>query len=186
MIPEEYSYPHDRFVLVGKIKKAHGLSGEVGVFVFSGETEGFGKFSKIVLVDEQGRLSQPLTLKQCRVHGRDSVLVRFDEITTRTAAENIHGAGVLVEQDALPELEEGEYYWFQLYGKKVVDVENTVLGDVVSVFHNGAQDVLVVKKDERSEEILIPISRETLLAEVEDKLIVELPPGLVDLNKGID
>ena len=184
MIPEEYRYTTDRYLLVGKITNPHSMSGEVSVLVFSGRTENFHLFSKMVLVDKQGRLSMPLNLKQCRTHGHNSVLVRFEEIKTRNDAETIRGAGVLIEHTALPVLEEDEYYWYQLYGKKVVDLENTVLGCVVSIFHNGAQDILVVKKDERSEEVLIPITGQTLVADEQDRLIVDLPPGLLNLNTG--
>jgi 16S rRNA processing protein RimM len=182
--PQEYSFPTERYLLVGKVKKAHGMAGEVSILVFSARTEDFHLFSQLVLVDRNGRLSRPLNLEQCRVHGQDSVLARFSEIANRDDAEDIRGAGVLIEHDALPQLGEGEYYWYQMYGKVVVDLQGKRLGHVVSLFHNGAQDVLVVKENEGSEEILIPITGKIVVAEKQDRLIVDPPPGLLDLNRG--
>ncbi len=52
---------------------------------------------------------------------------------------------------------------------------------VENIFHNGAQDVLVVKNDD--EEFFIPVTGETITEATEDFLLVSLPPGLLDINK---
>ena len=52
------------------------------------------------------------------------------------------------------------------------------------IFNNGAQDVLIVEG--MREDILIPMTREIVIREEEGKLIVDPPPGLLELNSEAD
>lgn len=181
MVPK-YSYPEDKYVLVGKVRKPHGMCGEVSILSFSGIPDQFQDFGHVVLVSLQGKLSIPLQIERCRSHGKDSVLVVFREVSSRNEAEDITGAGVLITKDQLPPLRDDEYYWHELYGKDVFDTDNNEIGSVTSLFNNGAQDVLVIRQKVDSRELLVPITRSTLISTENGCLVIDPPPGLLDIN----
>lgn len=175
---ENFSYPGDTFILLGKVTKAHGLRGEVKIFCYSGQPENFSGYRELVLVNSSGDLSTGLAVEKMRVQGK-TVIVQLASIKTREQAENIEGRGVLLAKNLLPKVDANEYYWYQYEGKSVIDQDGRIIGRVASLFHNGAHDIMVVQSGGR--EILIPVTKSTITKEAEDQLIVALPPGLLDL-----
>ncbi len=180
---KDFSYPEDKYVLLGKITKAHGLRGEVKIFSFSGQPENFSGYKEIVLVDLTGNLSLPLTVEKHRVQGK-TVIVQLASVNSRNRAEELLGKGVLLEKNLLPDAVEGEYYWYQYEGKLVLDQNGRTIGRVESLFSNGAQDIMIVKSGE--EEILIPITESIVVRESAEELVVNPPPGLLNLSHDSD
>lgn len=175
---EEYPYPTDKYVLLGKITKAQGLRGEVKIFSFSGQPENFQGYQELVLVSQTGTISPPLVVENLRIQGK-TVIVKLASISNRNQAEEIEGRGVLLAKDLLPEPAGDEYYWYRYEGKLVRDLNGRNIGRVENLFNNGAQDILVVKSGK--EEILIPITKSIVIRESAEELIVDPPPGLLDL-----
>lgn len=174
-----FSYPEGEYILLGKVGKAHGLRGEVKVFSFSGQPENFLGYKEVVLVNASGKLSLPFVIEKIRAQGKTAV-VQFTSVNSREQAEDIEGMGVLLAKDLLPETAENEYYWYQYQGKLVLDQDGQAIGRVESLFNNGAQDILVVKS--REKEILIPITKSILVRETDGELIINPPPGLLELT----
>lgn len=175
---EEYPYQTDKYVLLGKITKAQGLRGEVKIFSFSGQPENFLGYQELVLISKTGIISSPLAVENLRIQGKTAI-VKLASITNRNQAEEIEGRGVLFAKDLLPEPADDEYYWYRYEGKMVRDLNGRNIGRVESLFNNGAQDILVVKSGE--EEILIPITNNIVVRETAEELIVDPPPGLLEL-----
>ncbi len=176
---KDFSYPADEYVLLGKIAKAQGLRGEVKIFSFSGQPENFCGYKEIVLVDSSGKLSPPLAVLKFRVQGKFAI-VQLASVDSRNLAEEIESRGVLLAKSLLPDTADGEYYWYQYEGKLVIDQNGHTIGRVESLFSNGAQDIMIVKSGE--EEILIPITKSIIVQETAEELIVDLPPGLLDIT----
>ena len=89
-------------------------------------------------------------------------------IENRDVAASLIGSYIEVERSALPELPDDEFYWFDLVGLQVQNVEGVVLGTVTEVTSNGAQDVLVIQDGETERMIPFvhgPIIRDVSLAE---------------------
>jgi 16S rRNA processing protein RimM len=140
-------------VAVGKITKAHGLRGEVVVLVFSDNPERFIAGSAVNI--EDGR---ELTIRDARPNG-GRLLVSFEGVEERTAAERLRGSILVVPQSALPPLPEGEFWSHQLIGCEVVTEAGRSLGVVSDVIGNPAND-LWVAVDDAGTETLIPAIRE--------------------------
>ena len=98
---EIFPYPADKYVLLGKVTRAHGLRGDVKIFSFSGQPENFSGYQEIVLVDTAGTLSLPLAVENFRIQGK-TVVVRLASINSRELAEKIEGKGVLLAKSRLP------------------------------------------------------------------------------------
>lgn len=175
----EDTYPKDKYLLVGKITKPHGLRGEVKIYCFSGQPENFLEYKELTLCDLKGKLSGPIVVTKSRVQGKAAV-VKFATIADRTAAESIEGYEVLLLKEHLPQAKPGEYYWHQYQGKELIDKDGSPIGTVKELFSSGAQDILVVTTE--SGEVLVPIIDEFIIDETDDRLVVELPPGLLEIN----
>ena len=154
-------------VVVGRIKRAHGIKGEVGVDVRTDEPDRrFAPGATITCGD------RTLTVASSRRHsGR--LLVAFREVPDRTAAEELHGGllEVEIDPDERPSDPE-EFYDHQLVGLHVHAADDAVVGMVTEVLHGPAQDTLVV--DAGAHEVLVPF--------VEAHVpVVDLAAGLVRL-----
>ncbi len=176
---ENYSYPADDYLLLGPVTKVHGLRGEVKIFCYSGQPENFSGYKEVVLVDGKGNLSTGLTVEKFRVQGK-TVIAQLASITSREQAEKIVGSGILLAKNLLPKTDKDEYYWYQYQGKIVVDLNGQTIGRIVSLFNNGAQDLLVVQSGER--EILIPVTKSIIAGETVEHVIIDPPPGLLELT----
>jgi 16S rRNA processing protein RimM len=160
-------------VVVGAVTKAHGLRGEVSIQIRSDNPDRFAVGSTVLLPD-----GRALTIERSQRHGK-SLLVRFTEVSDRTAAENIRGQELSVPESWLPPLDEGEYWPFQLEGCTVTTEAGRSLGTLTEVIPNPAND-LWVARDEEGTETLVPALREVIVAvDVQAKrVVVRDIPGL--------
>ena len=69
---------------------------------------------------------------------------RFAEVSDRTAAEGLRDAYLEAVVAPGEELPRGEFYWHQVVGAAVADVDGRTLGEVVDIYRAGGAEVLVV------------------------------------------
>lgn len=123
-----------------KILSAHGLDGSVHFFQFNPISVGD------ILTDRRGN---SFTIKKINI---DKKIIKFNEITNRTAAENLKS---MVLYRPKEKLSDGEFYLSDLKGKKV-----TVLGKsnefatIKNVLNFGAGDIIELEYNEKI--VLIP------------------------------
>lgn len=163
------------FLVVGRLLKPHGLKGELVMKIFTDFPERLVQ-GVIVFVGEQ---HTPHTIRGARSH-KDSLLLQFEGIYDRTAAEHLKKQWVRVRKDDRPELPPGEYYHHELIGLTVVSEEGQTLGVVREIITTGANDVLIVKHAEEKEH-LIPTTIEVLVNVDHQvgKIIIKIIPGLL-------
>jgi len=164
---------HEPTVVVGRITRAHGIKGDVAVFVIS-EVEGrFDEGATVWL--EDGR---SLTIASSRRHG-DRTIVRFREVRDRTGAEALAKALLVVPESASPELPEGSWWDHQLVGCRVGTENGRDLGELRDVIHTAANDVWSVI-DDVGTETLIPVLHDVLVDVdvTEKRIVVKEIPGL--------
>ncbi len=177
-----FSFPTDRYILIGKIGKPHGLRGEVRLHLFSDQPENLKRYRRVFIVSTKGELSQPLQLLSSRAQGKTAI-VELESVSDRDAADRLKGMGVLLEKTELPDTEEDEYYYYQYAGLAVKTVDELFLGRVENIFSNGAQDILVVRGTGR--EYLIPIIKSIIVRRTAEELVIAPPPGLLGINSGM-
>ena len=162
------------FVVVGRIGRAHGLKGEVFVEPRTDEPE--RRFAAGATLRSS---SGSLTVAGSRTHS-GKLVVRFEEIDGRTAAEAARGTELtcLVDPTELPDDPE-EFYDHQLVGLRVETTAGEVVGELDRVEHGAAQDLLVIRTPER--EILFPFVS-VFVPEVDlagRRLVIDDQPGLL-------
>ncbi|MGH8617675.1 MAG: ribosome maturation factor RimM [Burkholderiales bacterium] len=95
-----------------------------------------------------------------------TLAVKFAGSADRDQAAALCGQEIAVERAALPAAAENEYYWADLIGLDVVNVQGVAFGRVAEVLRTGANDVLVVLAeaggDGAAKERLIPFSADAI------------------------
>ncbi len=165
-------------VVVGRITKSHGLKGEVSVEVRSDNPDRFEAGASLFL--ESGR---ELTVARSHQHGT-RLLLTFDGVADRTAADALRDQLLTVPQSWLPVLSDGEYWPYQLEGCTIITEAGVMLGVVSSVIPNPAND-LWVAVDEAGAETLIPALSDVIVdVDIEAKsIVVRDIPGLTTPEK---
>lgn len=155
-----------RRVTLGRVAGVYGVKGWVKVVSHTRPIENILDYPNWWLATRQPYESEVV---EAKMHGRGIIAQLSDAggkpIDDRDVAAALIGTEIQVAQDALPEAPAGQYYWSQLEGLKVQNLEGVGLGTVTSVTSNGAQDVLVIKDGEADR--LIPFVRGPLVKSVD-------------------
>ena len=177
---------HDPFpdtVVVGRIGRPHGVRGEVTVEVRTDDPDLRFVPGAVLATDPASR--GPLTVVSRRWH-REVLLLMIEgpsgPVDSREAAEELRNTELLVDVADLPALEDPEsFYDHQLVGLTARLTDDSVLGEVVAVRHEGA-DLLVVRRVEGGQ-LLVPFV--TAIVPTVDLAggvaVVDPPEGLLDL-----
>lgn len=104
-------------------------------------------------------------LQQGKLHS-NGIVIKFKYIDDRNQAALFKGSEIWVAKSELSDLNDDEFYWFQLEGLQVENIQGEVLGKVTRMMETGANDVMVVKDAAAKEEILIPYVREQVIKQV--------------------
>jgi 16S rRNA processing protein RimM len=130
----------DDLAQVGYVAGAYGLQGGIRITPFSADADA-------LLTVKTWWLDKPalraVSVRTAKMHSGDVVATLVD-MTDRDAAEALKGAAVNVSRREFPVLPADEYYWSDLIGLDVVNLEGEALGRVTDMMHNGAQSILRV------------------------------------------
>jgi 16S rRNA processing protein RimM len=121
-------------VALAAVAGAHGIKGELRLKLFA-ESVASLKAHKSVYVG--GELRQIRDLRDAN----KTAIARLDGINDRSAAEALRGLLIEVDREALPPLEEGEYYHADLVGLPCVGFSDEPLGTVAAIENFGAGDL---------------------------------------------
>jgi 16S rRNA processing protein RimM len=170
-------------VAVGQIARAHGIRGEVIVAVRTDEPG--VRFAPGARLATEPPDRGPLTVRASRWHsGR--LMVAFEGVSDRTAAEGLRGTLLMLDTDDLPSpADPDEFYDHQLIGLGVVTAAGQPVGVVADVLHYG-QDLLVVRQEGAAGgEVLVPFVG-AIVPDVDvagGRLVIDPPPGLLNPNE---
>lgn len=163
--------PKSQRLVVGLVRGFHGLRGAVRVEVLTDEPARFEPGSVLHVEGKQ----DPLTVAWVRLDS-PGILVRFEEIATREAAERLRDAYLEIEAPA-GALPEGAVYWHEVIGAAVTTSGGEALGEVVDVFRAGESEVFVVRAGEGTDlgEVLVPAVQDVIVdfAPQEGRLTVD-------------
>ncbi len=114
------------FVAVGGVVKPHGIRGEFCIKSYADSPSLFSRVGALFLQDGS-KSPQPFTVRSWREH-KGLILMKLQGVDDRDRAEEIRGWTVLVHEDDLPDLEEGEHYLYQMMGCRVVLEDGSAVG----------------------------------------------------------
>jgi 16S rRNA processing protein RimM len=168
-----------KILVLGRIGKVHGIEGWLKLSSFTSPAENILNYP--LLKAEIAQSWTELEIDQSRPQA-NSLLVHFKGYDTPEVARTLTGLELSVDREELPDLETGEFYWYQLQGMKVVNQQGDLFGQVIQMLETGANDVLVVKPDEADEACVD--DRERLIPFLTDSVIekVDLETGVITVN----
>ena len=172
------SAPTKDVVLIGKIVGTHGVKGTCKIQSYAESLDVFEPGAALLLRKPDGS-ENSYEIMQVKPHSRRALLTLKD-VANREQANALVGTELYIARAKLPRLDDGTYYWFDLIGLNVYTTEDRYIGRLDSIIETGANDVYVVRKDDR--EILIPALKSVVrVIDTDQKIMrVELPDGLED------
>ena len=168
-------------VILGKVGAVYGIKGWIKIHSFCDDQEAILDYFPWSL--KLGNKTQLVEITDWRKHN-NGLIVKVGGIDDRDLAQKLVGSEIIVNEENLPELPEGDFYWRDLVGMSVVTNKGYDLGSVSDIMETGANDVLVVKANRNDafgkKERLIPYLFEQVIESVsiENKQIfVDWDPG---------
>ena len=160
-------------VTLGRIVGLFGVKGWVKIYSATRPIEDILNYSEWLVGGEGAE--RRVRLLDGRLQGPGLVAL-LEGCADRDQARALVGATIAVERAQLPALAEGEYYWCDLEGLRVLTLEGQVLGNVDHLIETGANDVLVVHGER---ERLLPYTGEVVRR-------IDLEAGLIEVDWDAD
>ncbi|HJV62650.1 MAG TPA: ribosome maturation factor RimM [Albitalea sp.] len=152
------AWPEDA-IEVGRIVDAWGIKGWIRIQPFASDPQALFSSRRWFLKPPEasgpkrpgaGGAARPvppvLKITQAKHHG-DAVVAQAQEVPDRSAAEALKGVRVFVSRASFPTADPDEYYWVDLIGLDVVNLQGEALGKVSGLLDTGPHSVLRIAPD---------------------------------------
>ena len=158
------------FIIVGRVRKAHGIRGEVVVELITDAPDAaFAPGRRVFAGTAFGDLAPnrpELRVRTARPFN-DGLLVGFDEVPDRTAAETWRGRYLLLPADELPQPDDEEVYVHDLVGMRVELASGEVVGTVDEIYELPQGLAIDVRR-------AAPRERETIMLPYDDRTVASV------------
>lgn len=155
-------------VVLGKLGSAYGIRGWLRVFSSTDESESIFDYQPWFI--KQAGVWRHLELEGWKRHNQELV-IKVKGVDDRDVANTLTNCEIIVDESQLPPLEEGDYYWKDLIGCRVITTNGYDLGTVIDMMETGSNDVLVVKANLKdafdAKERLIPFLEQQVIKKVD-------------------
>lgn len=173
----------DQCFQLGSIIRKVGTDGRVLLLMDTDNPKHYIK-TESVLVEIHGKLV-PFFVTSFRLQPSNQAHLKLEDIDLPEQADMVIGADVFLPLDKLPVLKGNKFYYHEIIGFTVVDLNTTSeVGIIRDVLENGPNDLFLVEA-EGNPEILIPVSDDWIVKVDRTKKTIEmnLPEGLTEVNK---
>ncbi|WP_067147025.1 ribosome maturation factor RimM [Pseudotamlana agarivorans] len=164
---------------LGKIVKKYSFKGEVLAKLDTDEPEVYENLDAIFL-DLRNNLI-PFFIESSQLHKSELLRIKFEEVDTEADADAIMKTDLYLPLDLLPKLEGNKFYFHEVIGFTIEDVNFGKVGTIKAINDSTAQALFEIDRD--GLEILIPMNDEFIVKvdRSNKTIIVETPEGLIDL-----
>ncbi|WP_099974891.1 ribosome maturation factor RimM [Lactobacillus terrae] len=169
----------EKLYRVGTIVNTHGIRGEVRVIsVTDFPKERFQSGATLYLKYQNKYIK--MTVESSRPH-KKFYLLKFKDLDNINDVEKYVKSELFTDDEVMPELEEGEFYYRQIIGLEVQDPRFGNVGKITEIMELGPNDVWVVKSP-KYDEVLIPYIKSVVKnVDLEKGIVnVEIPDGLIE------
>ncbi len=175
----------DQWLVIGLITSCHGIKGQVKVKSLSDFEERFIKPGIRWLQKEDENPLQIKLTSGFKQPGKETFIIKFQEINTRDQAEQLKKCKILVKTNHLPELKKEEFHLLELIDLQVKTLKNEelkIIGKVIDL-ENEKNNLLVIELFQNKKIVLVPFVQEIVpLIDIKNNfLIINPPKGLFDL-----
>lgn len=157
-----------RLITLAYISAVHGVRGWVKVHSYTEPRDSILEYQPWILDGDGGSIKVLASKIQ-----RNGVIARLEGVETIEQARALIGTRISVRREQFKDLPENEYYWADLVGLRVVNLEGTELGLVKNLMATGANDVLVIAGEQ---EQLVPFVKGQFIK------TVDIPGGKITVD----
>ena len=167
-------------VKIGKVIDAHGIRGELSIFIFSGDISWLPKLQEVYIPRKNIFEKHVVVKKRAHKKGFICLLENFDN---RNLAEEYKGREIWIDADIFVSVPGEALYLNEIMGFEIIDATLGTLGKISAFSTNGLQDLLVIQKGDA--QIEIPFVKE-FVSQMDfenNKIMMNLPEGLLEINE---
>ena len=164
---------------LGKVVRKFSFKGELLAKLDTDEPEEYEQWES-VFVEFNDKLV-PFFIKSCQLHKSTLLRINFEDVNTEEDAIDLIGADLYLPLNLLPKLKGTQFYFHEITGFHVKDVNFGSVGTVKSVNDNTAQALFII--DHKGKEVLVPIN-DDFIKEVNREtktILLDTPEGLIDI-----
>ncbi|WP_054029007.1 ribosome maturation factor RimM [Bacillus sp. FJAT-28004] len=173
---------NEKWFTVGKVVNTHGIRGELKILSQTDFADvRFAAGNKLLMVNEESGASLEVKVISSRAN-KNVYILKLEGFTDINVVEKYKGWVLKISSDQQLELEEGEYYYHEIIGCRVVTEEGEELGTISEILSPGANDVWVVDRPKGSgKQLLLPVIDDVLVnVDTKEKIVtVHLMEGLI-------
>jgi len=165
-------------VAIAKILRPRGLRGEMVAEVLTDFPERFDGLQEVTAVLPDGE-HRELTLENAWFQ-KERIVLKFARVDSIEEAELLRNAEICIDEAQAVELEDGEFFDWQLEGCEVVTLTGEAVGRVRELLRTGGTEVLIIGGDGR--EVLVPFA-ESICVDVDiekKRIVIDPPEGLLE------
>lgn len=156
-------------ILIARIRKPHGVKGEVSCDSFTFDNS---RFARLKYVTVRGKEDKILTVEKVR-EAQKGLIIKFEGIDDRNAAELLKDHDILIDESERIPLPDDEAYIDELIGMDAVDAESgKTVGTVKDVYEFPTGNLIALDLPEGRERLLPRYSEEFVRIEKSKKRIL--------------
>lgn len=173
----------EEFYLVGRVRRAHGIRGELVVEPFTDEPDAVFASGRRVFVGTSAGvpLSPPRELTVIRSSPfKGGFIIAFEGLADRNAAELLRDRSLLVPESEVAPPGEDEVFIHDLVGMRVLHVNGDAIGEVSEVFELPQGLVMEVRR--ATDTVMLPFDERTVTGMDAAMRIITVDPleGMLD------
>lgn len=164
---------------LGKIVKKYSFKGEVLVKLDTDQPEIYNNLDAVFIELKNNLI--PFFIEHSQLHKSQLLRIKFEDVITEEDADAIMKCELFLPLELLPKLEGNKFYFHEVIGFKVEDVNFGSVGVITGINDTTSQALFEIDRD--GIEILIPLNDEFIQKVDRDnkKILVDTPEGLIDL-----
>lgn len=153
-----------QIIVIGELGAPYGVKGQIKLFSSTNPIEAIKEYTPWLI--ESGTTYIPFQFDSIKQHNQHFV-VKPTNYSDPESVRSLTGKKIGVPRERLPELKPEQYYWSDLEGLTVIDMQNKVIGTVSYLMNTGANDILVVNQENKKSRTLIPFIRPDVIRNVD-------------------
>jgi len=164
---------------LGKIVKKYSFKGELLIKLDTDEPELYEHLDAIFVMVRNNLI--PFFIESSQLHKSDLLRVKFEDVNTEADADALLRSDIYLPMELLPKLEGNKFYFHEVIGFAVEDINLGEVGVITGINDSTAQALFEI--DREGQQILIPLNDHFIKTVDRDnkKVIMETPEGLIDL-----
>ena len=136
-----------------------------------------------VIFIDMGQNLVPFFIEKSLFQKGNHIRIQFEDVYTESDADALLKKDVYLPLKMLPALEGNKFYFHEVTGFMLEDVNYGMVGPIDSINDRSAQPLFVIKTEDS--EILIPMVDDFIqkIDRKQKKILVKTPEGLIEMNR---